>query len=233
MKQLCENMLVPSSSNWLDLLRASNVVHSQRLQLHVLTYLRDHFSALQGLFANSDSVAELSKLMQSIDGKDGDEASALPAGGAATATSTADATTSSSSKGAASSDKSKVSFADKTGGTDDDGDLEEEEAYDLKQLKSEFPELLDRLLQMRSILSPAPPSVVLNQQRAVNMSESVKRATKLPTFPKLALLMALVSLYFYQYFSNMISIGPMVPFINSVAVVGVIGYIIVNLNNMN
>lgn len=47
MKLLCENMLVPSQSNWLDLLRAADLLGSQRIQLLVTAFLRDNFSLLE------------------------------------------------------------------------------------------------------------------------------------------------------------------------------------------
>ena len=39
-------MLVPTMSNWLDLLRASELVNSPRLKLSVYSFLRDNFTAL-------------------------------------------------------------------------------------------------------------------------------------------------------------------------------------------
>lgn len=47
MKRLCENMLVPSMSNWADLLRASELLDSLRMRQHVIAFLRDNFSVLQ------------------------------------------------------------------------------------------------------------------------------------------------------------------------------------------
>lgn len=47
MKVLCENMLVPTNDNWLDLLRASELLGLIRLKQTVVTYLRDNFHALR------------------------------------------------------------------------------------------------------------------------------------------------------------------------------------------
>ena len=55
MKLLCENMLVPSEHNWLDLLRASQLLNSVRLELQVMSYLKDHFHVLESLFHTDDS----------------------------------------------------------------------------------------------------------------------------------------------------------------------------------
>ena len=46
MKLLCESMLVPAKSNWLDLLRAADVLGSHRLHAQTVGFLRDNFSVL-------------------------------------------------------------------------------------------------------------------------------------------------------------------------------------------
>ena len=57
MKVLCENMLVPSPSNWMDLLRAADLLGSKRLRLLVTSYLRDNITRLS---AGSGTLAEKS-----------------------------------------------------------------------------------------------------------------------------------------------------------------------------
>ena len=47
MRVLCESMLVPSASNWLDLLHVSDMINSTPLRLQVEGFLRDNFSVLQ------------------------------------------------------------------------------------------------------------------------------------------------------------------------------------------
>lgn len=54
MKLLCENMLVPSESNWLDLLRAAQLLNSLRLELQVMAFLKVNFSVLRGLYDNNN-----------------------------------------------------------------------------------------------------------------------------------------------------------------------------------
>jgi len=54
MKLLCENMLVPSESNWLDLLRAAQLLNSLRLELQVMAFLKVNFAVLQGLYHNDE-----------------------------------------------------------------------------------------------------------------------------------------------------------------------------------
>jgi hypothetical protein len=46
MKVLCENMLVPSHNNWLDLLRAARLFNCSRLETEVIGFLRDNISDL-------------------------------------------------------------------------------------------------------------------------------------------------------------------------------------------
>lgn len=55
MKLLCENMLVPSESNWLDLLRAAQLLNSLRLELQVMAFLKVNFSVLRGLYDNTNT----------------------------------------------------------------------------------------------------------------------------------------------------------------------------------
>jgi len=55
MKLLCENMLVPSEHNWLDLLRASQLLNSVRLELQVISYLKDNFHVLESLYHKHDN----------------------------------------------------------------------------------------------------------------------------------------------------------------------------------
>lgn len=48
MKALVVDMLVPTASNWLDLLRAADLLHLPTLRTAVATFLRDHASLLDG-----------------------------------------------------------------------------------------------------------------------------------------------------------------------------------------
>lgn len=58
MKLLCENMLVPSESNWLDLLRAAQLLNSLRLELQVMAFLKVNFSVLRGLYDNTNDTTD-------------------------------------------------------------------------------------------------------------------------------------------------------------------------------
>lgn len=58
MKTLCENMLMPSKTNWVNLLRLSDLLSLPRLKTEVYGFLRDNFDSLTCLaLASSSSVA--------------------------------------------------------------------------------------------------------------------------------------------------------------------------------
>jgi hypothetical protein len=46
MKEVCENMLVPSTDNWLEILNVADMLRSKRLQLEVDGFVRDNFSVI-------------------------------------------------------------------------------------------------------------------------------------------------------------------------------------------
>lgn len=48
MKAMCVHMLVPSRTNWLDLLRAADLLQLPVLHDQVVYWLRDHFDVLEG-----------------------------------------------------------------------------------------------------------------------------------------------------------------------------------------
>lgn len=47
MKSLCEDMLVPTQENWIDLLRAAELLNSIRLKQSVISFMSEHYLALQ------------------------------------------------------------------------------------------------------------------------------------------------------------------------------------------
>lgn len=54
MRQLCESMLLPSKSNYIHLLRHSDLVNSKNLRFQVTRFLRDNFSALSEIDAEDE-----------------------------------------------------------------------------------------------------------------------------------------------------------------------------------
>lgn len=68
MKSLCEQMLVPTKRNWLDLLRAADLLYAPTLQRNVLAFLRDNFDALHlenaGAFGEDQGESLVSELQE-------------------------------------------------------------------------------------------------------------------------------------------------------------------------
>ena len=171
MKLLCENMLVPSASNWLDLLRAAQLLNSLRLELQVMAFLKGNFSVLQGLYQNTDL------------NNTGTDAAAGEGEGA----------------------KSK-----------DDGNSYSIQYSNIADFQSEFPGLLEDLLESRKILFPLPPSQMMIKQtlQSNTVAADAIAAQKSPTFPIWALVVAAVSFFLYQHVSKIIALGPIIPIVN-------------------
>ena len=164
-------MLVPTKDNWLDLLRAADLLGSRRLQTLALGYLRDNFSVLLQVRNESSTSNETTdKLIPQLENN-------LP--------------------------------------------LES----DLNQLNAEFPGLLQQVLEMRRQVSPLPPSHILNSRMKEHPKE-VQSSTKAVRFPIVAALLGIAALVVYQYTSNMIVMGPYIPFFNGACIAAGVGYII-------
>ena len=67
MKRLCESMLVPSRSNWLDLLRAAYLFNSPHLEVAVLGFLRDNIGSITEVCKLTDSIPRLNISMTFMD----------------------------------------------------------------------------------------------------------------------------------------------------------------------
>ena len=180
---LCENMLVPSESNWLDLLRAAQLLNSLRLELQVMAFLKTNFSVLRGLYANP----------------------------------TPDAKTSATGSATAAKDEKD---------SEPDNDDDTIQYSNIAEFQEEFPSLLEDLLASRAVLFPLPPSqLVMDRSRhsATAAAEATARK-ETPVFPIWALLVAAVSFFMYQHVSKIVALGPMIPFVNTVAAIALIVY---------
>jgi len=167
---------VPSEGNWLDLLRAAQLLNSLRLELQVMAFLKSNFSVLRGLYSNP----------------------------------TPDAKTS------ATADASELD-------TNDDDTIQ---YSNIAEFQEEFPSLLEDLLTSRAVLFPLPPSqLVMDRSRhsATAAAEATARK-ETPVFPIWALLVAAVSFFMYQHVSKIVALGPMIPFVNTVAAIALIVY---------
>lgn len=171
MKLLCENMLVPSESNWLDLLRAAQLLNSLRLELQVMAFLKTNFSVLRGLYENTP-----------MDSK-----------------------------------QAPTQDAEQHDVHDDDT----VQYSSIAEFQEEFPSLLEDLLASRTVLFPLPPSQLV-MDRSRNSANAAAEATAIketPVFPIWALVVAGVSFFLYQHVSKIVALGPMIPFINTVAAI--------------
>lgn len=165
MKMLAENMLIPSKSNWLDLLRAADILHAQNLYLSVVSFLRDNFHLLR------------------LD---------------------------------------EFYYADK--------DYDEQQYLDtkmadtfVKELKEEFPSLLEDILVSRSESFPLPPSQMLIDQ-STESKDAAANISRM-NFPVWALVVGAVSVFLYQHVSTIVALGPVIPIVNVVATVSFAYYI--------
>ena len=155
MKLLCECMLVPAKSNWLDLLRAADVLGSHRLHAQTVGFLRDNFSVLLETEVVDESEGGVGK----------------------------------------------------TG---------------LALLQSEFPGLLERILESRREVFPSPPSSILSERMRQHPAEAKKAVRKVP-IPVLAFIVGILALFVHQYTNNISVIGPLVPYFNGVCII--VGFI--------
>ena len=156
MKTMCESMLVPSSENWLGILKVAELVRSASLMDQVHAYLRDNFSTLN--------------------------------------------------------DMADVGLFD--GGVHSD-----KEGTYLQFLRREYPSLVEEIFQDRIASFPPPPSQVLVTKMEANHA-ALDSANNAPPFPIWALLIGGVAAFLYAQSATIISLGPVVPFVNSLFLIG-------------
>jgi hypothetical protein len=194
MKLLCENMLVPSEANWLDLLRAAQLLNSLRLELQVLAFLKVNFAVLQGLYHNSDTDTDTQ-------------------GGSAGPNTTN--TTNTTNTNTNNTNNTNNTTNKESG--DDESTVQYSNVADFQR---EFPGLLEELLESRKQLFPLPPSqLMLQRTRDSSTVADALSKQELPVFPMWALVGACVCFFFYQHVSRIIALGPIIPIVNVVGFV--------------
>lgn len=174
MKELVENMLKPSLFNWVDLLRAAELLNSPKLKTSVLSFLRSNFHVLQ-----LDELSQQLEVELEVE-VDEDEA-----------------------------DSKQVDRGRGRGRGLGRG----QQSAVLRQLKEEFPSLLEEIIGLRSFYSPLPPSSLLIEEGKLTKESSLLDEDKHP-FPFGALALGAVSLFVYQYATQILPIGPIVPIVN-------------------
>ena len=178
MKDLCESMLVPSKDNWFNLLRAAELVSSEKLRALTMSFLQDNFAVLLGT-VDVDVEPE-------------------PSAEQRLSTPQAQAQT-------------QVSY--------------------ITFLRSEFPDLLDTILDQRTRSFPLPPSqVILQHLREGTKLKSKLTANSADSFPTWALFAMAGCAVAYPHVSNIISLGPFVQIFN---VIFGIGIIVISLGVLN
>ena len=186
MKLLCENMLAPSENNWLDLLRAAQLLNSLRLELQVMGFLKTNFSVLRGFYQSpkSDSTNNNNN----------------------TTTNTTTNTTNNTNNNEFNENKKK----------EFEENEEDVQYSNIADFQEEFPYILNNLLETRKIIYPLPPSHKIIQQSTENNNILIKNKNNenIPVFPIYALIIACVSFFIYQHISKIIVLGPVIPIIN-------------------
>jgi hypothetical protein len=219
MKILCENMLVPSHSNWLDLLRIADLIKSKHLFSQVICFLRNNFSALEIILRNVDD--ENYNNNNNINNNINNDENSIAKN---------------ESKYAIDEDE-KINFFECTSiqlkinnnnnnnnNTEKNNSKEQSlytqknEEYEsiLKQFNNEFPHLIEKIIQKRKIFNPLPPSNVYLKslkQNKVNDEKNLINKKK-SIFPLWSLFIAAFCLILFQNVSAVVSMGYWIPIIN-------------------
>ena len=165
MRHICENMLVCSEENWVDVLHSAELLESSRLRIEVEGYLRDNFAVL-------DPEDELQE---------------------------------------------NVSIDEDLKGGDD-------QSTTLTMLRDEFPSFVESVFLSRLDAHPLPPSQLL-LQRTHDNTRIVDEADGAPPFPLWALGAGVAVFFIYAQSATVITLGPIIPIVNVLFVVGMIVYL--------
>lgn len=186
MKSLCENMLIPNRHNWLDLLRAADLLQAHTLKRNVVSFLRDNFHALH---------------LDARHWQEEDERQQEEAAAAARAEAEADDF----------DDEGRPIYRTKTKDTSSSSNVPSTASV-IQELQEEFPQLLESLLFSRTVTFPLPPNQMLIT-RSVSSKQARVEAEQTP-FPYWALLFGAVCMYFYSQVASFVSLGPLIPSLN-------------------
>lgn len=198
MKSLCENMLVPNRENWLDLLRAADLLQAHTLQRNVVAFLRDNFHALH-LDVSAMSYTDEELAARALAEADAEADDFDDDGNPIYHVDDTD-------KDAANQQKSKTSTKKRK------KRKIPEAAPVIRELQEEFPQLLESLLFSRTVTFPLPPSQLLLQR--LMTSQKVTAEARQTPFPFWAVGVGIVCVLLYSQFSNLVSLGYLVPGIN-------------------
>jgi hypothetical protein len=239
MRVLCENMLVPTKYNWLDLLRAANMLNAQRLFAQTVAFVRDNFSVL---LLESDPLDDDENTTVAAEAGDHDDESAVTAASQQKESSkhhvdkTLDPQSETESVSSARTSKQyKQDMLNTIREIDEDSSVdasvarlmhvveEVEGASDLQLLNQEFPGLLEKILFMRKISFPLPAP----QTALLRAKEATKESTeneKMKPFPYAAFMLGIGGFVLYQAMKNVIVLNNYIPIINAVYIAAVAYY---------
>ncbi len=92
------------------------------------------------------------------------------------------------------------------------------------RLNEEFPGLFNTILAMRRKTFPPPPSAKFIKHVEVLKINDKKAKEEAASFPWFALIILFVSAYLYSHAIQIVSIGPLIPIINSLFMIGLLYY---------
>ena len=95
----------------------------------------------------------------------------------------------------------------------------------MTMLREEFPEFLDRVFESRVDAHPLPPSQIFLETTTVNEKISAEESGFQSPFPMWALVTMLVTFFLYTQMASIISLGPIIPIVNVLFVLGMIAYV--------
>jgi hypothetical protein len=221
MKLQSEHMLAPSRTNWLDLLRASELLGSAHLRVQVRSYLRDNTAILVAVFGQAAIDAATSSRGGKVVAEEGEAAG--PSTAAGSSQSTLSGSLASSVAGSADRDRdTNASTAGRDTATKADGSVSKlsaaspspSERSGLADFRLEFPGLLEQILDSQAALQPAPPSEILVDHIHSNTETALKAASEGPTFPWWALALAVGCGFLYTRLHTLVRLGYLIPVIN-------------------
>ena len=186
MKNLCENMIFISKNNWLNVLQASELLSSKKLELSVTIFLKNSFSLLlethenieENENENEDEDEDENNIeikFENIYNNENDNYSEKKI----------------------QEKKSKISFTT------------------LDVIKNDFPYFLENIFTERKNEFPSPPSQILLKYTTKKAKEKkVLQEDSSQNIPVWAILMAGVSYFIFQNVSHITTLGIFMPIFN-------------------
>ena len=232
MRILSENMILPSKSNWLDFLRAAELLDSKRLRVMVVGFLRDNVDILYEVFGENECLAIVY----------GDRCLGGESTGMGSSASSVSSLSSSSQalgssiggvEGVRGEEKKKKKKKRQDKGGASSSKASSLVPSDLDAFREEFPGLVEEIILSSQDLHPAPPSAILIDQITKAGERDLNEAgEKNSSFPWWAALCALISLYIYGQLSTLIVLGNLVPIVNVACMVAlcIFGTVYMNSN---